>query len=75
MGEEGMPKKVELVHHKCLESRLDQLTLVMTSQTKRLMGEGTGQVMECEEESVYNVPVAARNAIISIAKKVEDILL
>ena len=31
--------------------------------------------MEYEEESVHNVPTAARNAIVSVAKKVEDNIL
>ena len=39
------------------------------------MGEGTGQVMEYEEESVHNGLTAARNAIVSVAKKVEDNVL
>ena len=43
-----MPKEVELVHRKCLESRLDQLTSVMTSLTERLTGKGTRQAMEYE---------------------------
>ena len=43
---EGMPEEVELVHHKCLESRLDQLALSMMSLTKRLVGEGSRQDME-----------------------------
>ena len=47
----------------------------MTSLTERLMGEGTGQAMEYEEELVHNVPAAARNAIVSIAKKVKDNVL
>ena len=72
MGAEGTPQEVELAHHKCLESRLDQLTLVITSLTERLMGKGTGQAMEYEEELVHNVPTAACNTIVSIAKKVED---
>ena len=67
-----MPEEVELVHHKCLESRLDQLTLAMTSLIERLTGEGTRQVMEYEEELVHNVPTTSQNAIISIAKKVKD---
>ena len=47
----------------------------MTSLTKRLTGKGTGQAMEYEEELVHNVPTAARNTIVSIAKKVEDNIL
>ena len=47
----------------------------MTSLTKRLTGKGTGQAMEYEEKSVHNVPTAARNAIVSMAKKVEDNVL
>ena len=70
-----MPKEVELVHCKHLESRLDQLTLAMTSLTERLTGEGTRQAMEYEEELVHNVLTAAQNAIVSIAKKVKDNIL
>ena len=47
----------------------------MTSLTERLTGEGTGQAMEYEEESVHNAPMAARNAVVSVAKKVEDNVL
>ena len=47
----------------------------MTSLTKRLMVEGTGQAMEYKKELVHNVPTAAHNAIMSIAKKVEDSIL
>ena len=47
----------------------------MTSLTERLMGEGTGQAMEYEEESVHNAPMAAHNAVMSVAKKVEDSVL
>ena len=47
----------------------------MTSLTERLTGEGTGQAMEYEEESVHNMPTVARNAIVSVAKKVENNLL
>ena len=47
----------------------------MTSLTERLTGKGTGQAMEYEEESVHNVPTAARNTVVSIAKKVEDNVL
>ena len=47
----------------------------MTSLTERLTGEGTGQAMEYEEESVHNAPTAARNAVVSMAKKVEDNVL
>ena len=70
-----MPEEVKSVHCKRLESSLDQLTSAMTSLTERLAGESTGQAMEYEEESVHNVPTAARNAIVSIAKKVEDNVL
>ena len=31
--------------------------------------------MEYEEESVHNAPTAARNAVMSVAKKVEDNVL
>ena len=47
----------------------------MTSLTERLTGERTGQVMEYEEELVHNAPTAARNAVMSMAKKVEDNVL
>ena len=47
----------------------------MTSLTERIMGEGIGQAMEYEEKLVHNVPTAACNAILSIAKKVEDNVL
>ena len=47
----------------------------MTSLTKRLTGKGTGQAMEYEEELVHNAPTAARNAVVSVAKKVEDNVL
>ena len=70
-----MPEEVELVHHKCLEYRLNQLTSAMTSLTERLTGKGTGQAMEYGEESVHNVSTAARNAIVSIAKKDKDNVL
>ena len=36
---------------------------------------GTMHVMEYEEESVYNLPVAAQNTFISMAKKVKDNVL
>ena len=70
-----MPEEVESAHRKHLESRLDQLTLAMTSLTIRLMGEGIGQVMEYEEESVHNVLTFAQNTIVSIAKKAEEKIL
>ena len=47
----------------------------MTSLTKRLTGKGTGQVMEYEEELVHNSPMAARNIVVSVAKKVENNVL
>ena len=47
----------------------------MTSLTKRLTGGGTRQAMEYKEESVHNVLTAARNAIVSMAKKAEDNVL
>ena len=74
LGAEGTPEEVELVHYKHLESRLDQLTLAMASLTKRLTGKGTGQAMEFEE-SVRNVLTTAQNAVVSIAKKVENNVL
>ena len=72
---EGTPKEVELAHHKHLEPMLDQLTSAMTSLTERIMGKGTRQAMEYKEESVHNVPIAAWNAILSIAKKVKGKIL
>ena len=47
----------------------------MTSLTERLMGEGTRQMMEYKEDLVQNVLTAAWNAIVFIAKKVEDNIL
>ena len=47
----------------------------MTSLTKRLTGKGTGQEMEYKKESVYIIPMAAQDTIVSIAKKVEDNVL
>ena len=47
----------------------------MTSLTKRLTGEGTGQAMEYKEELVHNAPTAARNAVVSVAKKIKDNVL
>ena len=47
----------------------------MTSLTERLTGEGTRQAMEYEEELVHNAPTAAHNAVVSVAKKVEDNVL
>ena len=47
----------------------------MTSLTERLTGKGTGQAMEYEEELVHNTLTAARNAVVSVAKKVEDNVL
>ena len=48
---------------------------MITSLTKRLTGEGIGQAMEYEEELVHNVPTAAQNSVVSIAKKVKDNVL
>ena len=39
------------------------------------MGEGTGQVIEYEEELVHNVPVVSQNSIMFVPKKVEDNVL
>ena len=47
----------------------------MTSLTKRLTGEGTGQAMEYEEELVHNALMAARNAVVSVAKNAKDNIL
>ena len=64
------------MHYERLESRLDYLTLAMTSLTKRLIRvKKPDRLMEYKEESVHNVPIAARNAIVSMAKKVEDNIL
>ena len=64
-----MPKEIELAHHKCLKTRLDQLTSAMTSLIKRLMGKGAGQAIEYKEESVHNVLTADQNAIVSKPKR------
>ena len=47
----------------------------MTSLTKKLIGEGTGQAMEYEEELVHSVLTAAWNAVVFLAKKVKDSIL
>ena len=47
----------------------------MTSLTERLMGKGTRQAMEYEEELVHNALTPAHNTIVSVAKKVEDNIL
>ena len=47
----------------------------MTNLTERLAGKGTRQAMEYEEELVHNVLTAARNAVVSVVKKVEDNVL
>ena len=47
----------------------------MTNLTERLTGKDTRQAIKYEEDSVHNVLTAARNAIISIAKKVKDNVL
>ena len=47
----------------------------MTSLTERLTGKGTRQAIEYEEELVPNAPIAARNAVVSVVKKVEDNVL
>ena len=49
--------------------------MAITSLTKRLVGEGTRQDMEYEEELVHNGQVIAWNAIEDNAKKVEDNVL
>ena len=41
----------------------------------RLVGKGTRQAMEYEEESVHNAPAIAQNAIVSESNKVEDNIL
>ena len=66
LGKEGMPEEVEHVHHKCPKSRLDHLTSVVTSLTKRLVGKGMGQDMESEGDSVHNALDAAWNAIVLV---------
>ena len=43
----------------------------MTSLNERLEGKVTGQAMEYKE-SVHNAQGIAQNAIVSVAKKVED---
>ena len=49
--------------------------MVMISLTKRLVGKGTRQDMEYEEELVHNALAIAQNAIVLVAKKVEDNIL
>ena len=40
LGAEGMPKEVKQMHCKCLESRLNQLSLEITSLMERLAVQG-----------------------------------
>ena len=47
----------------------------MTSLTERLAGKDTRQDMEYEEKLVHNVLAIAWNAIILVAKKVDDNVL
>ena len=47
----------------------------MTSLTERLTGKGSGQAMAYEEGLVHNIPTAAHNTVVSVAKKVEDNVL
>ena len=47
----------------------------MMSLTERLVGKGNRQDMEYEEELVHNAPAIAQNAIVLVAKKVEDNVL
>ena len=47
----------------------------MMTLTKGLVGKGTRQDMEYVEELVHNVPAIAQNAIVLVAKKVEDNVL
>ena len=47
----------------------------MTSLTKRLMGKGTRWAMKHKEELVHNMMAVARNAVMSVAKKVKDNVL
>ena len=70
-----MLEEFELVHHKHLESRLNWLYSAIMSLPKRLAGKGTRQDIEYEEELVHNAPAIASNAVISVAKKVEDNVL
>ena len=47
LGVEGTPEEV---HNKYFKSRLDQLTLTITSLIESLAGEGSRQDMEYEKE-------------------------
>ena len=49
--------------------------MALMSLTKRLVGEGTGQDMEYEEELEHNVLAISQNAVISMAKKVDNSIL
>ena len=42
LGVKGILEEFEWAHCKCLESRLGQLSLVMASVTKGLVGKGMG---------------------------------
>ena len=59
LGLEDTPKEVEKMHCKHLESRLDQLTLAMTSLMERLKSNGIGWDIEYKEELVHHMLVLA----------------
>ena len=70
MGAEDIPKEVRWLHYKCLEYKLDQLTMALASLMARLVGNGIGQDMEYIEELVHNVPIPIQNDIVYVVLKV-----
>ena len=64
---ERTPHKVKQVPCKCLDSRSDQLTSVMTSLTEKLVGEGIGQYMGYKEYSMHNSLAFGHNTAMSAA--------
>ena len=56
LGVERIPKEVEWAYRKKLEFGLDQLTLLITSLTERLVGKTTGHDIEYEDELMHNAP-------------------
>ena len=47
----------------------------MSNLTERLVGKGTGQEIEYEQESVHSLPAAAHNLLVSADLKVKDNIL
>ena len=55
-----------------LGSKLDQLTLGISSLTESLVGKRMGQDIEYDEESVDNAPAVDQSTFMSVDLKVRD---